>query len=547
MLKKVFFSVFVISVLIGLGGCSYSSDSSDEQDKQMISVGYTTGVSSLDPSLAVDPTSYTVINNVMEGLYRLDQDGLLTLGIAEDRPDISEDGLTYKINLKDNAKWSDGKKVTAEDFVYGWKRTVASETKSPNISLFEHIKNAKNIFNGKESSDNLGVRATGNHSIEIVLASPVPYFSSLLAMPAYFPQRKDIVEKNGDKYAMSSDNMVYNGPFLLSGFTGPGTTDGWLLKKNDLYWESDKVRLQEISMSVVNNVNTGVDLFQSGELDDVPLAGEFAKQYKTDKNYVVENAAAMLMLEVNQRENANPFLQNKQVRQAISKVIDRELLVKQIISNGSVKATSLVPKDLMINKDTKTDFSNGKDMLPFDGAKAKDLWDTAKKSLSTESVTLNILTNDQDLGKKGAEFLQGELEKQFYGLTIQITAVPANEQYKRLAEGDFDLSLSGVMADYPDAYSILSNFIENSPTNNGEYVSSEYDELLDAANTKYATDYSERWNTMQKAEKTIIEDAGIIPLFQMNSARLRRSTVKNVVVHSSGAKYDFKRAFVSTK
>lgn len=125
MLKKVFISVFVISVLIGLGGCSNSSDSSDEQDKQMISVGYTTGVSSLDPSLAVDPTSYTVINNVMEGLYRLDQDGLLTLGIAEDMPDISEDGLTYKINLKDNAKWSDGKKVTAEDFVYGWKRTVA--------------------------------------------------------------------------------------------------------------------------------------------------------------------------------------------------------------------------------------------------------------------------------------------------------------------------------------------------------------------------------------------------------------------------------------
>lgn len=495
-----------------------------------------TPVQSLDPATAVDQTSITLLANVMEGLYRLDEKNQPQPAIAAGQPKVSNNGKTYTIVIRDGAKWTDGTDITAEDFVVAWQRVVDPETASPNMELFSTIKNAKEIISGKQPKEKLGVKSNGEQTLIIELEEPTPYFTDLLALTAYFPVQQKAIKENGKNYGTSQKSIETNGAYTLTKLDGVGTSDKWTIAKNEKYWDKKHVSMKKINFQVVKEINTGINLYNDGQLDDAPLAGEYAKQYKKDKEYSTTLMANTMFLEMNQT-GENKLLKNKNVRKAISYAIDRESLVEKLLDNGSIPSVGVVPEKMAYNPKTKKDFANEK-LVEYNKKQARTYWETAKsKDKVSEKLELDILVGDGEFEKKAGEFLQGQLEENLEGVKVNITPVPANVFMERLTKKDFAISLSGWQADYADPISFLANFETNSPLNHGGYSNKNYDELIKDTSSK-------RWQELKKAEKIVLDDAGVIPVFQVGIARLQKNTIRNLGIHPVGARYDYKKMMV---
>lgn len=538
MKKRTMLSFFCVSMLVLiLGACNgkegTKNNSKSKEVEQVATFSAMTPVQSLDPATAVDQTSITLLANVMEGLYRLDEKNQPQPAIAAGQPKISNNGKTYTIVIRDGAKWADGTDITADDFVTAWQRVVDPKTASPSVELFSAIKNAKEIASGKQPKETLAVKSNGNKTIEIELEKPTPYFTDLLALTAYYPVQQKAIKEHGKDYGTSQKSIVTNGAFNLTSLEGVGTSDKWTISKNKEYWDQKEVSMEKINFQVVKEINTGINLYNDGQLDDTPVTGEYAKQYKDNREFSTTLMANTMYLELNQREK-NSILQNKNVRKAISYAIDRSNYAKNILDNGSISAMGVVAKDVAFDPSTKKDFAN-KMLVHFDTEKAQSYWNKAKKELNIkEQVTLNILTNEEETTKKAAEYIQGQLEENLRGLKITITPVPANVQIERVMKHDFTISLSGWQADYPDPMSFLGNFESNSVLNFGGYSNTKYDEYLKDTSDK-------RWKSLKKAEELLLEDAGVVPILQVGNSKLLKSTMKNIETHSIGAKYDYKK------
>lgn len=493
-----------------------------------------------DLSVATDTISFSALNNVFEGIYRLDKDSIPQPAGAAEKAEVSEDGLTYKIKLREDAKWSNGDPVTAADYVYGWQRTVAPETASEYASMFAVVANGKEIAEGSKKPEELGIKAVGDYELEITLAKATPYFDYLLAFPSFFPLHQATVEEFGDKYAATSANAVYNGPFTLDGFDGPGTDTEWNYVKNDNYWDKDTVKLDQINVSVVKEANTALNLFQDGQVDDVILTGELAQQMKNDPAYIAQPEATTYYIELNQRDENSPY-RNEDLRKAISYAIDREALVNSILGDGSAPAVGLVPEKMTFSPTDDKDFTEeAGSVLEYNPEKAKEHWEKAKKELGIDTLEAEFLASDTDSTKKLIEYLQNTLEENLDGFKVTLSPVPFSVRLDRSNAGEFDLLNGGWGADYADASSFTNLFVTGNSYNRGGYSNPEYDKLIDEANNTYATDPEKRWDSLIKAEQTIMADQGVIPTYQKAEAHLRAEKVKGVVAHVAGAQYDYK-------
>ena len=208
----------------------------------------------------------TYLNNVNEGLYRLNQDNVAEPAISDGEPTISEDGLVYTFTLRD-ANWSDGSPVTANDFEFAWKRAMNPDTASEYgpYMMDGVIKNATAIMEGSMEYTELGVKALDEKTLEVTLEKPTPYFLSLMSFGTFLPQKEEFVTAQGENYAKNSESVLYNGPFTLANWDGTGLS--WQLLKNEEYWDKDTVKLTEINYDVVKEPGTGVNLYTEGEKD----------------------------------------------------------------------------------------------------------------------------------------------------------------------------------------------------------------------------------------------------------------------------------------
>ncbi|MBL1229898.1 peptide ABC transporter substrate-binding protein [Enterococcus sp. BWB1-3] len=501
-------------------------------------------IPSADPSLATDEVSFVALNNVYEGIYRLDKDNHPQPAGATEEAEVSEDGLIYRIKLREDAVWTDGEPVTAENYVYGWQRTVDPDTGSEYAHMFAPVKNAEKISAGEMDKKELGIKAVSDYELEITLEKATPYFDYLLAFPSFLPQRQDIVEKYGKDYTTNSESAVYNGPFTLTDFDGPGTDTNWSYTKNDMYWDKDTVKLDKIVVDVIKEAPTSLNLYQDGQADSVPLSGELAMQMKEDPDYLVLEGASTFYLELNQIDTDSPY-KNANLRKALSYAINRDALVTQILANGSTAAEGLVPKGLTTNPDTNKDFSKeAGNSVVYDEKKAKDYWTKAKKELKIDSLDIDLLVDDSDGGKKMAEYLQGSLGEVLEGINITVSPVPFSVRLDRMSKSDFDVAVSGWGADYADPSSFLDLFVTDNSYNRGQYSNKKYDELVDKAATTDLSTAEARWQDYLNAEKIIMDDMGVIPIYQKAEVFLRTPKIKDLYYHSTGAKYDFKWAYM---
>ncbi|MGM9893582.1 peptide ABC transporter substrate-binding protein [Ligilactobacillus ruminis] len=521
-----------------LGACG--SKASDSASKQVLNWNESAELPTMDLSKATDVVSFDMLNNTMEGLYRLGKDSKIEPGIAT-KTKVSSDGLTYTFTLRKDAKWSNGDKVTAKDFVYSWRRTLDPKTNSQYAYLFEGIKNATDVMNGKKSTKEVGVKADGDYKLVVTLDRQIPYFKLLMGFPLFFPQNQKTVEKYGSKYGTASKYMCYDGPFNLTKWTG--TNLSWSLKKNDNYWDKKSVKLDAINFKVNKSNSTSYNLYQSGKLDATSLSAEQAKQLKGQSGYTVRRSASTFYFQYNQTK---PEFQNKKIRQAISMVINRKEFVNKVLGNGSIPAKGLVPTGLATrNGKDFADASYVKEGVTLDVAKAKKLWAEGLKEIGKDSLTFGLLSDDTDVAKKTTEFIQSAIESNLKGAKVECANVPFKTRLNRTNQGQFDVVISAWGADFADPISFLDMFTANNSYNAGKWKNAQYDNLIEASKSTDAGNAGKRWDDLVNAEKILIRDQGVSPLYQQATAWMVKPKVKGVIYNSAGANYNFKNAYVS--
>ena len=528
-----------VAVLSAVFLAACGSKSASSSSKQVLNWDENAELPTIDLSKATDRVSFDTLNNTNEGLYRLGKDSKIEPGIAT-KTTVSNNGMKYTFTLRKNAKWSNGDKVTAKDFVYSWQRTVKPSTGSQYAYLFSGIQNADDITAGKKDASTLGVKAEGNYKLVVTLDKKLPYFKLLMGFPSFYPQSQKAVEKYGSKYGTASKYMVYNGPYELTKWTG--TNLSWTLKKNNDYWDKKNVKLSAINYKVNKSNTTAYNLYQSGKLDMTYLNAEQAKQMSNSKELVTRRGSSTFYLEYNQTKKE---FQNKKIRQAISLVIDRKQYVNKVLGDGSTVAKGLVASGL--SKHNGKDFADEaavKDATATDTAKAKKLWSEGLKELGVKELSFSILSDDTDAGNKTTPFLQSQIEESLPGAKVSVTNVPFKTRLDRSEKGNFDVVVSAWGADFADPISFLDLFTSDNSYNNGKWKNAEYDKLIEASKTTDAGNATKRWNDLVQAEKILMQDQGISPIYQQAQATLVKSKVKGVIYNSSGANYNFKDAYI---
>lgn len=517
------------------------------EDEQVLHLIETAEIPSVDSSLADDAVGFNVLNNIMEGLYRLDEDSLPVPAMADGEPEISEDGLTYTFKIRD-AKWSNGTAVTANDFVYAWQRAVDPDTGSPYgpYLMAGMIKNATEIGEGKAEVADLGITAEDDSTLVIELEREVPYFLSLMSFGTFYPLNEEFVTEQGDAYASNSDTMIYNGPFVFTDWDGTGNS--WKYLKNEDYWDADTVQLEEIVVDVVKEGSTAVQLYEKGQIDRVTLSAEYAMQYADDPDVINELETSVFYFKMNQeRKGEATPLANAEIRKAIGKAFNKEELAEAVLANGSIAANFLVAKDFTFDPDGKDFRDYSDEYLAYNVEEAQEHWKKGLEELGTEELTIEILGGDTENAKKQQEWFKSELERNLEGLTIDLKEVPFNVRLELDDTADYDIQAAGWGPDFQDPISFIELFTTGNPQNQMAFSNKEYDELVEATKTTLADDPKERFEAFAKAEKILIEDeAAVIPQYQRGRMVLMDSKVKGLVTHPFGGDYSYKWAHIES-
>ncbi|MBJ7983748.1 MULTISPECIES: peptide ABC transporter substrate-binding protein [Bacillus] len=539
--KKSHLMVMAIVTSLFLTACNNKANKSDtEAKKQVLNVTVSEEIPSLDTAKTMDGTSAHVMQNIFEGLYVLDGQDNPIPAVAKSF-ERSEDGKKYTFHLRKDAKWSNGESVTANDFMFAWRRVVSHETASQYAYMLFYIKNAKEINKGAIPLNELGVKVVDDYTLEVELEQPTPYFLQLLALPIYLPQHESFLKEQGNKYGLEPSNLIYNGPFVLEEWKHE---QEFQLKKSATYWDQKKVKLDEINFHIVKDTMTAVNLYEAGDLDRVPINSQVVDKYKGNKELHMASDPGIAMLRFNGKNHA---LANKKVRQSISLALNKDDFVAHFINNGAKPASGLVPAG-HITEETGKDFrkENG-DLSPYDLQNAKKVWEEAKKELGVEQVTLEFLTFEQDNAKRMAEYIKGDLEKNLHGLTIQIKQQPFKQKLQLEQTGDYDISMANWGPDYKDPISYLELFTTGNPNNKMNYSNLHYDELIKKAKSDLVLDQKKRWETLQEAERILLEDAAVAPLYHIGSAYVQKDYVKGIEKHQFGGVYTYKNAYIDNK
>lgn len=515
---------------------SESTDGATGQSADSLKVHIDVEVASMDPQIATDGTSFEVLAAVTEGLFSVDDAGSPIKALA-DTVEKSEDGLKYTITLKD-AKWTNGTPVTANDFVFAWKRLVDPKVASEYAFIvgIAGIKNADDIAAGKMDLDQLGVTAKDDKTLEIELDTPVPFFESLMSFPSFLPVNEEFFNQCGDSFATSPDTILCNGPFKITSYEPAATTIE--LVKNEDYWDAGAVSLSGIKYQVIKDAQQTMLAYQNGDLDVATLSGEQVEQFQADSEFNNIMAGYLWYISPNQTVAG---LENENLRKAIAMSFDKTAIVNNILKDGSIVADFAVPTLLATGPDGK-DFREGsKNYLSYDKAKALEYFEKAKSELGKDSFAYTMIVEDTEAAQNVAQFIQAEIQSTLPGVTINLEVMPKKNRVERLQDGTFELGLTRWGPDYADPMTYLDMWTTDSANNYGFWSNPDYDAVIQSAKKgELALDVEKRWEALKEAESVVMDNAVIFPVYQKGNAVMIKSNVSGIEFHSVGINRVFK-------
>ena len=529
-------------VLAACGGANSDGAAEDvaagETAGGVLNVQVDVEVATMDPQMATDGTSFEVIANTIEGLYTLDESGVAVPSLAE-KTDVSEDGLTYTFTLKD-ATWSNGTPVTADDFVYAWQRLADPDTASEYYYIMgiAGVVNADEISAGEKDPEELGVTAIDEKTLEVKLNHPVPFFESLMAFPSFFPMNQAFFEEAGENYGTSADTLIANGAFEITSYEPAATTIE--LEKNPDYFDADNVSLDGIKYQVIKDTQQAMLSYQNGDLDVVTLAGEQVDLFKDDPEFQTIQAGYLWYISPNTKV---PGLENANLRKALGQAFDKEYIAETVLKDGSNAADYMIPEGLAVDPEGVDFRETTGTYLEFDPAAAQEALALAKEELGKDSFTFTMIIEDTESSINVAQVLKSQIEENLDGVTIEIEQMPKKTRLDRMNVGDYELALTRWGPDYADPMTYADMFLTDSGNNKGFWSNAKYDELVNSSlDGELSLDPEARWTALQEAESIILEDAGILPVYQKGNAVMVKSNVTGVDFHTVGVSRIVKNA-----
>ena len=503
-----------------------------------------TPVESLDPQLATDGTSFEVIADYTDGLMQMDADGAAVPACAESY-EVSEDGTTYTFHIREDAVWSNGDPVTANDFVFAWQRAVdpanASEY-SYMLSDIGQIVNAAEIIAGEKDVSELGVTAVDDKTLEVQLNVPVSYFLSLMYFPTYYPVNQAFFESCGDTFATSPETTLSNGAFVLTSYEPAATA--FKLVKNEDYYDADKVQLAGLNYQVIQDSQQALMSYQNGDLDTTLLNGEQVDQVKDDPEFTSVGAGYLWYISPNIKEV--PELANLNLRLAMTFALDRDSICNDVLKDGCAPTYTAVPPEFAAGPDG-SDFSADQTMFAdacaYDPDKALEYYEAAKTELSQDTFTFDMVVDADDAPQKVAQVVKEQLETTLPGMTINLTIEPKKQRVEDMQNGNFQLGLTRWGPDYADPMTYLGMWVTDNSNNYGFWSNADYDAIIAECTTgDLCTDPEGRWSALYDAEKIVMDEAVIFPLYTQCNAEMVSSAVSGIEFHPVALNRVYKNA-----
>ena len=483
----------------------------------------------IDPGISQGSVQSTIYAALYEGLVTVDESGNI-IPAAATSWDISEDGLTYTFHLRDGLKWSDGKPLTANDFVYSWLRVLDPKTASTYTWFVEmFIKNSTEYEKGEVTADEVGVKATDDKTLVVTLIFPASYFLQALLAGVWMPVRQDVVEANPEKWPFNADTAISNGPFKLTEYKiGSYIT----AVKNDNYWDAASVKIDNLKFSFITDVNTAYSAFLAGDVDGINSVPptEFVNILTSDDRLHTYDELRISFLRLN---NASAGLDNVNVRRAINLAFDRKAYLDGL---GIITAKALlgnVPGGLYLD---------GKEFREVSGDNG--LTTTAQVEAAQKLLADAGYPNGEGLPTyrlhcadtmvKNAEIVQQMLLTNL-GIKTDILPVDSKLNFPMMVEGKYDIAFGGWGGDYNHPMTFFDLFTSTAYDNATGWANAEYDDLI--AKARVATDEAVALDLMVQAEHILMQESPIVPLYVPSGAIMIQNYVTNWFITPSDTLY----------
>lgn len=471
-------------------------------DNQTYTFWLLDAIKSMDPQINTDVEGSDILRSLFEGLYNEDAKGDLAPGVATSH-ELSEDGLTYTFHLRPEAKWSDGKAVTAGDFVYAWHRLADPKTASEYAWYMElmQVENAPEVIAGDKPVEELGVKALDDHTLQVKITTPLPYFPQMLVHGSTFPVRQDIIEKFGDSWTQPG-NLVGNGAYTLTEHILGERVE---MDKSDTYWDAAHTVITHQTALTINDINQALTRYLAGELDRVQIpAGQYprlAKEYPDQARSTPYSCSYAYILNVGPQ--GPEALKDVRVRKALSYAVNRDIIVNNVLQGGQKPAYNWthwatagfeMPEIDYAKWDQKERIEKAKELLKEAGYGPDHPLD----------LTLNYNTSEDH--KKIAIAVS-----QFFkplGVNLTLNNMEWKVHTDKMQAHDFDMARYAWCGDYNEASTYLDFFTSYSGHNNGQFYNDGYDALMKQSKT--AADPKPDYT---KAEQILAEEMPLIPIY----------------------------------
>jgi oligopeptide transport system substrate-binding protein len=494
------------ALLVSVIGCSRAPNtaaSGISASSAILLRGAGTEPDSLDPQKARSVESQSILRDLCEGLTTLDKTAGVAPGVATDW-NISSDGKTYKFHLRPTARWSDGEKVIAADFVAAFRRLVDPLTASSYAQVVDVIVNANEIVAGRKPPESLGVTAPDDATVVIELTSPAAYLPSLLSHTSTCPIHRTMLIRHPAELARPGV-MVSNGAFVLKEWVQGSHI---LATRNRYYWNDAATRLDAVRYLLIPDENAELTRYRANGLhitNAVPR-GQF--------DWIQANLASQLHIAPQldtyfygfNLERA-PFKENPGLRRALSLVIDREKLVDRVLRVGELPAYGWVPPG--VSNYTSQSFDYRDTPLADRIAEARRLYAQAGFSVA-KPLRFELRYNAGEVHNKVA-IAVASMWKEALGADVRLTAVEFKSLLQDIDSGDVQVFRSSWLGDYNDAYTFAQYLKGGFGINLPRYRSAEYDSLINAAATE--VDVARRRELLQSAERVMLRDHPLMPLY----------------------------------
>lgn len=510
--------VLTIVLLYGCGGQISNVEHGNQH--QILHANNSSEPQDLDPHITSGTVEHNLQKALFEGLTRKNPQTLEPIpGVAESWT-ISDDGKIYTFKIRENARWSNGDPVTAHDFVYSWRRILSARLAADYSYMLYHIDNGEQYHTGEiQDFAQVGAKALDDHTLQVRLKNPTPYFLQLLDHSSLFPVHQATIEKfgamdeRGTRWTRAG-NFVGNGPFTLKTWE---VNKIIIVEKNPLFWEADTIRLQQIHFYPVEDMNTEERMFRTGQIH-MTLQGNIAIEkistYKNNHPELIHIHPGYATYYYEFNTTRKPF-DDIRVRRALAMAIDRQQIIDRIVKGGQTPAYALTPPDPYGYQP--------KAAIPYDIETAKKLLAEAGYPDGKGFPKVELLYNTMDAHQKVAVAIQ-----QMWKTNLNIDVQPINQEWKVYMNSkknlEHDIARAGWLADYVDPSNFLEILLSEGGNNDTGWKNKEYDRLL--AEAAAALNTEDRYALLQQAEQLIVDEVPLIPIYYYSNIHLVAKSVK---------------------